>query len=175
MQNGLKAVLAAGAIAALGATSFAYDAIAYDNHRGHGYQDGYDKHHGKGRHHRSFRGHGFDRMMERFDSNGDKELTQDELNAARQDLLKKHDGDANGELTLEEFQTLWLEFMRKQMVRSFQHIDEDGDGIVTADEFIKPFSGAIGHMDRNDDGVLNSDDRRRGHKKKNKEKMQQEN
>lgn len=174
MQNGVKAALAAGAIVALGAAGFAQDAVAYDNYRGHGYHGGYDKH-GKGRHHRSFRGHGFDRLMERFDTNGDKELTQEELDAARQDLLKKHDGDGNGSLTLEEFQALWLEFMRKQMVRSFQHIDEDGDGIVTTDEFIKPFSNAITHMDRNDDGVLNSDDRRRGHNKKNKEKMQQEN
>ena len=166
MRNGLKAALAAGAIVAVGATGFAHETLAYDSYRGHGYHDGYDKHHGKSRHHRSYRGHSYSRLMERFDSDGNNELTQEELDAARRDLLAKHDGDGNGELTLEEFQMLWLEFMHKKMVRSFQHIDEDGDAKITADEFVKPFSEAVRHMDRNGDDVLNSDDRRRGHHKR---------
>jgi hypothetical protein len=170
MRNGLKAALAAGAIAALGAAGFAQQSIAYDKHRGHGYHGGYGKHDSSNRHHRSYRGHGFNRMMERFDKDGNQELTQDELNAARQDLLAKHDGDTDGKLTLEEFQMLWLEFMRKKMVRSFQHLDADGDAVISADEFVEPFSEAVRHMDRNGDGVLNSDDRRHGHNKSDDDK-----
>ena len=64
-------------------------------------------------------------------------------------------------MTLEEFQALWAEFMRKRMVRGFQHIDEDGDAVITVEEFLKPFSEAVEHMDRNGDGILNKDDRKR--------------
>lgn len=157
MLNGLKTVLAAGVIAAAGLAGAAGTAQAYDND---GYHHG--KHHKTKHHHKRYKGHSYKRMMERFDSNDDNELTQAELDAARRELLGKHDADNSGTLTLEEFQTLWLEFMRRQMVRGFQRLDVNGDAVITADEFIEPFSEAITHMDRNDDGKLNSDDRRRG-------------
>ena len=159
MKTGLKTALAAGMIAAVGLAGAAYSVQAYDND---GYHHGHGKHHKYKGHHKSYKGHSYKRLMERFDSNDDNELTQDELDAARRELLAKHDGDKNGSLTLEEFETLWLEFMRKQMVRGFQRLDQDGDAVITADEFVEPFSEAVSHMDRNDDGKLNSDDRRRG-------------
>jgi len=172
MRNGLKAALLAGAVTAFGVTGFAYTAQAsnsdgyYQHHMGHGKHHRYHgkkhhrKHARKHRRHHSYQGHGFKRMMERFDANTDNELSQDELNTARKNLLAKHDGDKNGDLTLEEFQALWLEFMHKQMVRSFQHLDQDGDASVTVEEFLEPFSEAVAHMDRNGDGVLNGKDRR---------------
>jgi len=100
--------------------------------------------------------------MKRFDTDNDGKLTQDEINQARRALVTKHDADGNGQLTLAEFQNLWLEVRRKRMVRSFQRIDEDGDAIISVDEFLEPFSRVVERMDRNEDGVLDKKDRRGG-------------
>jgi len=155
MRNALKAGLAVGVVATVATAGFAMQVDANDGYRHHGQ---HDRHHY--RHHR-FLGHDYSRLMERFDADDNDELTQDELDAARKDLLAKHDADKNGELSLDEFKALWLEFMHRRMVRGFQQLDEDGSASVTVDEFIKPFSKAVSHMDRNGDGKLNSDDRRR--------------
>ena len=164
MAYGLKAALAAGAVIIIGSAGLAATSAPADaGHKksGHGYHGKHHgKHHGK-RHHRKHRGHGYKRLMERFDANGDKQLTQVELDTARTALLNKHDANGDGKLSLEEFQALWAEFMRKRMVRGFQHIDEDGDAVITVEEFLKPFSDAVENMDRNGDGILNKDDRKR--------------
>ena len=164
MAYGLKAALAAGAVIIIGSAGLAATtspADAGQKHGGHGYHGKHHgKHHGKG-HHRRHKGHGYKRLMERFDANGDDQLTQVELDTARTALLNKHDANGDGKLTLDEFQALWVEFMRKRMVRGFQHIDEDGDAVITVEEFLKPYSEAVENMDRNGDGILNKDDRKR--------------
>ncbi|MGI9405321.1 MAG: EF-hand domain-containing protein [Hyphomicrobiaceae bacterium] len=117
-----------------------------------------------GRHHR--RGHRMKRMMRRFDTNEDDQLTQAEIDDARRALVTKHDANSDGQLTLAEFQNLWLEVRRRRMVRSFQRIDEDGDAAITIDEFLEPFSGVVKRLDRNEDGVLDKNDRRRRYGKR---------
>ena len=105
------------------------------------------------------KGKGMGRMMERFDTNEDGKLTQEELDGARKKLLATHDANKDGKLTLAEFEKLWLDVKRKRMVRSFQRIDEDGNASITVDEFLKPYAKIIARMDRNDDGALDSKDR----------------
>jgi len=164
----LKAALAAGAIIIIGSAGLAATSAPAFSDQKHGKHGYHGKHHGKhhgGKHHRRYKGHGYKRLMERFDANKDKQLTQVELNDARTALLKKHDANGDGQLTLEEFQALWAEFMRKRMVRGFQHIDEDGDAAITIEEFLKPYSEAVEKMDRNGDGILNKDDRKRKHRR----------
>lgn len=114
-----------------------------------------------GRHHG--RGHRMKRMMHRFDTDKDGKLTQAEIDGSRKALVAKHDANADGQLTLAEFQNLWLEVRRRRMVRSFQRIDEDGDAAITLAEFLEPFSRIVERMDRNEDGVLDKQDRRRRH------------
>lgn len=159
MRTVTKAILAAGAIVVAGAAGFATFAAAdYGRHGGwkhqggghHGHMGGYAK-----------RGHGMAMMLERFDANKDGKLTQEELDGSRKELLAKHDADKDGKLSLKEFETLWMEFMHKRMVRGFQRIDEDGDAVITLEEFMKPYSDAVSRMDRNDDGVLDKEDRKR--------------
>ena len=111
--------------------------------------------------------------MERFDTDKDGKLTQQELDDARKTLLAAHDSDKDGKLTLAEFETLWLEVKRERMVRGFQRIDRNGDASISLDEFIKPYADLVSRMDRNNDGVLDREDRRfrgwrgRGHEEKN--------
>ncbi|WP_179954149.1 EF-hand domain-containing protein [Denitrobaculum tricleocarpae] len=101
------------------------------------------------------------RMMQSFDANEDGSLTQAEIDTGRQQQLAQYDSDNDGTLSLEEFQVFWMEMNRSRMVDRFQRLDEDGDAIVTAGEFLEPFANAVERHDRNGDGVLSKDDRRK--------------
>jgi len=67
---------------------------------------------------------------------------------------------------LSEYEALWLDAYRERMVDNFQRHDDDGDGMVTVQEFSEDQSGMVAKMDRNDDGVLSSEDRRDKRKSK---------
>ncbi|MFQ5625231.1 MAG: EF-hand domain-containing protein [Methyloligellaceae bacterium] len=165
MRKGTKIALAAGALILAGAAGLSslataeYRGSSGWGHHGKGHHSG--MHHGKGHHFGMHHGKGAHRMMERFDTNKDGKLTQQELDDARKKLLAAHDGDKDGKLTLAEFEKLWLEVKRQRMVRSFQKIDRDGDASITLDEFLKPFANLVSRMDSNDDGVLDREDHRR--------------
>ncbi|MEQ8248300.1 MAG: hypothetical protein RID42_11545 [Alphaproteobacteria bacterium] len=102
-------------------------------------------------------GHGAG-LLETFDSNNDGQLTQAEIDTFRTDRLAKFDTDGNGTLSLQEYQALWLDAYRERMVDEFQRHDDDGDSIVTAEEFSEPYANLVSRMDRNGDGVLNADE-----------------
>ncbi len=157
MKTVTKIVLAAGAVGLVGAAGVAGVAVTDSHASMHG-----KKHHygGKARHH-GHRGHGYERLMERFDTNKDGKLTQSELDDARKALLAKYDTNKDGKLSLQEFEPLWLEVMKRRMVRGFQRLDIDGDAGVTEEEFLRPFKNTVEKMDRNDDGVLDKQDRGR--------------
>lgn len=102
-------------------------------------------------------------MLESFDTDGDSKLTQAEIDQARKDRLARHDADSDGRLTLQEYETLWLEAMRERMVRQFQRHDRDGDAAVTAEEFVRSTGRLAARLDRNGDGVVDESDRRSMH------------
>ena len=166
MKRTTKLSLAAGAVALVGIGAAV--AVAQADHRGgwRGSHHGGDmmRHHGGPRmggwHRRKHRHRRMARLMERFDTNADGKLTQKELNESRRALLAKFDTNKDGKLTLKEFEGLWLEFMQRRMVRSFQRLDVDGDSTVTLDEYLKPFARIVERFDRNEDGALSRDDRR---------------
>lgn len=154
---GAAALVAVGAVA-LTATSFA--GSGWYGHRHHGCGEGMPggmgMHGGPG-------GHAF-RMLEKFDANKDGKLTQAEIDETRQSRFKQFDKSADGVLTLDEFEALWLDFMRERMVDHFQDQDNDGDGKVTPQEFGARFANMVQFMDSNGDGVLDASDMRRGHR-----------
>lgn len=188
MRTRIRTLIAAGAIALIGAT--ALSATANADHRrwgwngpgggGYGQNDGWDRPCGmRGRYgmrgHRGMRGGRgmrsgwgmrggggprLERLLERFDTDKDGRLTQAELDDARKTLLAKHDADKDGKLTIAEFEALWLEFSRPRMVRNFQGLDRDGDAGVTVEEFLRPYADTVERMDRNGDGTVSRDDRR---------------
>lgn len=100
-------------------------------------------------------------FLELYDTNGDGDITQEEVDAVRADRLAEFDADQDGQLSLAEYEALWLDAMRERMVDRFQSHDDDGDGQVTVDEFGENFANLVDRADRNDDGVLNEDDQRR--------------
>ena len=155
MNRTTKIVLIAGVAAILGSAAIAGAVKARDS--GHGRSHGWQEHGDMGR-------GGFGggtAMMEQFDVNKDGNLTQAEIDQARKDKLAKFDANKDGKLNLKEFEALWLETTKQQMVRSFQRLDADGDAIVTMDEYSKPYQRMVQSHDRNNDGQINQDDMRR--------------
>jgi Ca2+-binding EF-hand superfamily protein len=97
-------------------------------------------------------------LLETYDANGDGGVTQEEIDSVRAARLSEFDTDQDSQLNLEEYQALWLDAMRERMVDQFQRHDDDGDGVVTAEEFGQDLANIVDRRDRNDDGVLNADD-----------------
>jgi len=72
------------------------------------------------------------------DANGDGTVSPDEAHGQLQALHAEADTDGDGALSLGEFEALHAIIVRDMMVDRFQHLDEDGDGKVTAGEMTAP-------------------------------------
>ena len=105
--------------------------------------------------------HDVSSLMERYDANRDGALSQEEVDTNRTQWHGEFDKDKTGDLTLAEFETLWLKARRQGMVREFQEFDRDGDGKLTLDEYKAPLNAMVSRLDSNGDGLINKDDRRR--------------
>ncbi len=146
MKRHSKIVLAALAVIAAGGAALTAVAAA-------GAHEGWRQGHG---------GHGHGprgaHMFKLFDTDGDGRLTQAEIDQVLQERLARFDTDGNGALDLEEYEALWVDAMREHMVDRFQMHDNDGDGLVTRDEFTSRFGRMVEYMDRDDDGVIDESD-----------------
>jgi Ca2+-binding EF-hand superfamily protein len=143
MERFAKIWLATGATALIGAVAVAGAALA-----------------DRGGHHGMREGSGIMAMMERYDANKDGNLSQEEIDTNRTQWHGEFDKDKSGDLSLAEFEALWLKARREMMVREYQEFDRDGDGKVTLDEYRAPLNMLVTQMDRNGDGVLNREDRK---------------
>lgn len=142
MERKTKIWIAACATAALGVTAVAGVAVA-----------------DRGRHHGMGGPGNVMAMMERYDANKDGSLSQEEIDTNRTQWHGEFDADKTGDLSLAEFQALWLKARRDMMVREFQEFDRDGDGKLTLEEYKAPLAMLVTRMDANSDGVLNRQDR----------------
>jgi hypothetical protein len=140
MTRGTKLLVTTAALA-LGVTALAGATLAGGGHHGRG--------HGGGAW-----------LFENFDANDDGRLTQVEIEQVRESQLAEFDADGNGSLSLEEYQALWLDAMRERMVDRFQAHDDDGDGLVTAEEFGERFDGIVSHLDDDGDGEVTMEELR---------------
>jgi Ca2+-binding EF-hand superfamily protein len=147
MERKTKMWIAACATAALGVSAIAGVAVA-----------------DRGSHHARGGPGGVMAMMERYDANKDGSLSQEEIDTNRTQWHGEFDTDKTGDLSLAEFEALWLKARREMMVREYQEFDRDGDGKLTLDEYKAPLAMLVTRMDANNDGVVNRQDRmlRRG-------------
>jgi len=56
------------------------------------------------------------------------------MDAMMRSSMEEFDGNSDGALSLDEFESLHSAMFRERMVDRFQHLDADGDGIVTEAE-----------------------------------------
>ena len=115
------------------------------------------------------RGGAMKALFKNADMNKDGSLTQEEIDTCRAAQVAIADADKDGNISLAEFETIWLTQTKQKMIRTFQRLDSDADGSITKAEQDEPFANIVERMDRNGDGVLNREDRRkRGDKRHNK-------
>jgi len=98
------------------------------------------------------------RIFESFDTNKDGKVTEAEIIAVRDARFDQFDANKDGKLSLDEYQALWMDAMRKAMVRQFQRHDGDGDAAVTKDEFNDRFTMIIERFDADNDGAVSRDE-----------------
>ncbi len=162
MRKATKFAIAGAALLALGAAGIAAQASGdWHGKGGHGYYShgyGGGPGFGKGGH----RGGGALMMLRYFDTNEDGKISRAEIEQVRDDRFAAFDSNQDSMLNLEEFEGLWLDFMRERMVDSFQRLDADGDGQITLSEVNRRIDTALRWMDRNEDDVIDRSDFRRG-------------
>lgn len=102
------------------------------------------------------------KIMREADTDGDMAISQEEIDAFI--IMKVEGADANGDgdLSIEEFDVIFRDLTRSVMVNAFQRLDEDGTGTITSEEIDVRFGDVVARMDRNEDGKLSLNDRRRG-------------
>jgi len=130
------------------------------------------KHHNK-RHGKKWAGKrqgGMKQMLRAADANNDGSLTKEEIDTYRNAQVTAADVNTDGDITIAEFETIWLAQTKRRMVRAFQRLDTDGDGMITKAERDAPIERMVKRMDRNGDGVINKDDRRKRGERRNHNK-----
>ncbi|MBA1146628.1 EF-hand domain-containing protein [Ectothiorhodospiraceae bacterium WFHF3C12] len=93
------------------------------------------------------------------DTDGDGEITIEEIQARHAELFHASDADGDGNLNVEEMQNAML---RQRAQRRVQALDTDGDGTVSAEEFQAPMRWHLSRMDRDDDGEIGPREMGRG-------------
>lgn len=119
-------------------------------------------------------------FVENWDLDGDGQVTVAEAKERRADVFMSFDANEDGFLDAEEY-VVFDEARANDMANEggqqghgqgammnaangmmLQNNDDDGDGKVSAAEFVANAEGWILHMDRNGDGVVTTDDFGRG-------------
>jgi hypothetical protein len=98
------------------------------------------------------------RLMEKFDTNKDGKITQDEIDAIEAKDFSAANKDGQGGVTIQEFEPYFWAQHREMMVRAFQRLDRDGDGQISKDEMAGRSEGLVSRLDRNGDKALSKDD-----------------
>jgi Ca2+-binding EF-hand superfamily protein len=127
-----------------------------DKDRGDGHGWRHEQMHGKAKwggkrrhgHHGRHGGRMAMMFMEVFDTDGDGKLTQDEIDARRDELFAAADVDGDGRVTLEEFKVAYAETIVTPKVRAFQRMDRDGDGKVSEEDFNRRAERMLSRMER---------------------------
>lgn len=95
-----------------------------------------------------------------FDADKDGVVTKAEAKSFGEDRFGKIDADGDGKVTAAEMEADMMARLKERVAERMKRADTDGDGVISADEAAAMQQRMFARMDRNDDGVLSSADRR---------------
>lgn len=100
-------------------------------------------------------------LAARYDSNGDSQITQVEIDTNRKEWHAKFDADKSQWLSETEFASLWATTGEPWKPEIFKVFDKNADGQVTLEEYLKPMANIVAINDKNGDGLLSRADHRK--------------
>ena len=100
------------------------------------------------------------KYFDRIDTNHDGVITQDEYVAAATARFNKADTNGSGEITAQQIASSPRMVKREQRfaAREVKHMDTNGDGVVSQDEYIAAAKARFAKLDKNGDGFIEADE-----------------
>jgi Ca2+-binding EF-hand superfamily protein len=100
------------------------------------------------------------KYFDRIDANHDGVITQDEYIAAATARFNKADTNGSGELTAQQIASSPRTVKREQhfAAREVKHMDTNGDGVVSQDEYVAAAKTRFAKLDKNGDGFIDADE-----------------
>ncbi len=102
------------------------------------------------------------KMFDRFDTNKDGKVTSAEVDALIDAQIAGVDGDKSNSLTKEEFTQLLAVLMEERINRRFAKLDDNKDGVISADELKKPAQRMVSWLDDDGDNAVSQKEARDG-------------
>ncbi|SMF04609.1 EF hand [Alteromonadaceae bacterium Bs31] len=100
-------------------------------------------------------------LLAKYDGNGDKIITVDEISEKRKEMFSRMDDNADGDVSFEEY--LELDAAKRQMLLKarFNKLDLDQDGNLSGEEYCS-YLGSFERFDQNGDGNITSQEMNSG-------------
>ncbi len=92
-------------------------------------------------------------LLAKYDLNGDTRITQNEISSKKLNIFRYMDGDQDGSVSLEEYQTMDATKRAALLKSRFYKLDEDQDGYITEAEYSN-YMGLFESIDSDGDGVV---------------------
>jgi Ca2+-binding EF-hand superfamily protein len=102
----------------------------------------------------------FDRMLQKWDANGDGKISLDEYLAAASERFQQMDTQKSGRVSADQIANSpqARERIERRAERLVRHLDSAGHGYVTQDEFVAAAKTRFAKLDRNNDGRITPDE-----------------
>jgi EF-hand domain pair/EF hand len=101
--------------------------------------------------------------MKAIDTNGDGDISKEEIQAHRTTMFNAADANQDGALTLDEMtahhETMQAQRKAERQARMFEKLDTDGNGTVSASEFASRPMRGMDRFDTDGDGVVSEEER----------------
>ncbi|WP_239923502.1 EF-hand domain-containing protein [Agaribacterium haliotis] len=97
------------------------------------------------------------RLLARYDANGDRVISADEVELKRKQAFERMDIDADGEVSFIEYEELDHKKRLPLLKARFDKLDQDQDGRLSGDEYAS-YLGSFERMDHNGDGQVSGDE-----------------